>query len=286
MPKPKKTENEIKDKIRIIGIVVLFFGILFMFAAYFSKFNLLEVNNYRFEVYSRPDDITLDRFMIYYNFIREEGSISFILHRTNTTDSLEFTLPKEFNYFDLNWSNSKIYSNQNYTRYIEDKDYFIKVINDTYPPAKILKIYNEDKERKEYSTNFILNFKGRLYPNAEISFTPSGQTIRPRSGEDYGTFFRFYIGKRFSCSDLTDCYGSRRDNDLRFSYVKNQLSIGTVIENGKWKEVEDYLFYLNYNIENSRFDFEQIGLLLISLGFFPFLEIVILTLRKTKKEHN
>lgn len=280
----KKEKNT--NRIRILGIILSFIGLILLFVSNHYAERLLEFNEYKFEIQTDPDkeDLQLQDFQVYYNFLTYKGKILFRMTGTNAVDRIIFKLPKEIKKVELNWTNKDSKYDEDYIIY-KNNSHFLQynyLIN--YPTQFNVELRNLNKEQKEYSSILILNFEGKLYPSARFEFIPTTGRVVPPGGIENGAFFKFNLGDKYVCT-ITPCYESFRENEVVFHHIGNDLAVSTLRISGRWKDVDYHIFNLNFNKEiNEKFsNFRDFSYLLISLGFIPLIEFLILGYYNIKK---
>ena len=280
-------QEKIIRAIRVSGILFVLVGVIMLLVSLSADSGLLDYHSYEFEVETHPTEkVQLQEFQIEYDFVNYQGRIHFRLTRTNYTDYLVFRLPEEVEVTSLNWTDRSNKYDDNFTSYQEKRDYEIESKLNSYQPIHLIfTVENINKTNKEYWSTIDLEFKGKLYPNAEFGFTPSTEKIKPPSGIENGAFFKFNLEDKYTCTQ--PCYESFRKEELEFHYRENKLTVATKKEPPGWKDIGYHIFNLNYNKENNELltNLREISYILISLGFIPALEFFILKYYKNKRRN-
>ena len=275
-------EEKIIRWIRRIGGFIFLLGLVsFVILSLYADAGLLKFHSYEFEVETNPiDEVQLQDFQVYYDFIRREGKIHFRMTRTNSTNNVVFRLPKELEVSSLNWTSKYSEYDDDFSVYVEGVDYKKEIREGSYEPVRFFVVENLNKVEKEYWSTLELSFKGQLYPNAEFSFTPGTWIIKPPTGLENGAFFKFNLGDKYICAQ--PCYESFRKEELEFHYRDNKLTVATNKKDQGWEDVNHHIFTLNYNKENNEalVLLRDLSLSLVLLGFFPTLELVLKNLLK------
>ena len=215
----------------------------------------------------------------------QKGKIFFVLSQTDNIDHLKFNLPKGVKITNVNWTNKDIIHYGNYINYKNGTDYLISSQIADYGGGLYVWIENLNREQKEYKSTFILNFEGKLYPNAIFEFIPSGDKIRPPGGFENGAFFKFNLGDKYICTTQL-CYESFRENEIEFHKVGNDLVISTLKYSSGWKDVSHHIFSLYFNKENNKtlLILREFSLGLFLLGVIPTIELGFNLYYKRKKK--
>lgn len=281
---PPTYEERILRVIRRTGLIFSIIGIILLIISLLIPNDLLDFHNYKFGIEMNPsEDVLIKNYLLTYDFIKQKGSMSFYMTRSNITDYMVVRLPQETNISSVIWFNKSNNYQEKYYAFEEGIDFEgegqVQSIN---PYHLFYVIRNINKTKKSYWSFVEVNFTGKLYPNAQFFIDTSAWKIEPLKGDDNGAFIKFYLGKKYSCAEK--CYESFRENDIKFIYRDNQLTVATEKDKNGWKDVTYHSFNLNYNIENNNFLkwLNNISLFLISLGLIPAIEFLYLKHLKKK----
>ena len=103
----------------------LFFCFLLglLLLALFGDENVTEAERYQieFEIISPHSYIDIDEFQIYYDFLTNEGNLSFEVAKSNNLREIKFTFP-QFSLKTFEWTNKSSSSDTEYVLYSEGLD--------------------------------------------------------------------------------------------------------------------------------------------------------------------
>jgi hypothetical protein len=268
-----------------IGVILCFIGLISLLVSIKVDESIIEPQKYEFQVQAEPKDTVLDDFQIAYDFVNEKGTISFKVYNTSALEYLSFDFPTEdLKVTEIHWNNSPYGVDDNTAYYVNGTHYFAESSINPYRPFRILSIKNLNIST-EYRTYINIDFEGKLYPNAEISLLPSMKVL-PRTADDRGAFFKFYLGERYSCI-REPCYSQIGRNDIDFKPLGNWLGIAPKQTAEGYRVLDYERFRLNYSKESGKWLrlLHEASFYLLSLGGLPALQLIILSIinRRTKR---
>lgn len=238
---------------------------------------ILDFNSYIFEIDVIPTaaNIILSDFNIFYNFVNEEGKISFRISGTNKLDNLYIRFPNSTEVANVSWTNKSFEEDIRFKTYKNGIDYFQEISNDPYKLSVVFILENTDKNNKSSNSMFELKFKGKIFPNARFDFIPSGGIFFPLFGTNNGAFFKFYIGERYQCL-AKNCYWVWNEENIKIYEQENLVIVATKREPTSWQKIGHSQFILNYNKEYNKFLSSITGVLktILLLGSIPSLEYI------------
>lgn len=281
--------DEEKNQQRNRGLMAIILIVLGGISFFISNEKVLDPHTYEFEVSIVGETVLprlLNDFQIYYDFVNSDGKISFYMTRTNSTDYIDFYLPKELEVYNLNWTSKSWEWDNNFSVYTEGIDYKKGWEKSDYPNNTWFRIKNLNKTLKNSGSRIELAFKGRIYPNADFRFMPGTERIMPPGGSENGAFFKFNLGNKYAC--WGQCYWSFGADDLDFYYRNNTVLVSTSRDqNGERKNVAGHRFVLNYNKENNEIliMLKTISISLIFSGFILLLEFLLIKYFGNKRKN-
>ena len=279
-------EEKIVNKIRKISLLVLLIGFVLLIISTNADKGLLEPHKYEFEIETQPSEkIVLNDFQIQYDFVNYKGKINFKMLGTNLSKYIEFRIPEGLDIINFNWTGRSNRLDEDYIIYENGTDYILE--NRLNPSLhRIISIKNINIEKKDYGTEIELYFEGKLYPNAEFRFAPQVSNAKPPRGKENGAFFKFYLGDKYSCTNLP-CYETPMKDDIEFHIIENRLTVSTKVDKQGWKDIR-YPSILNLNYNKERNDtfikIKKIAFSIVLLTLMPSVELGLWYYYKNKRK--
>ena len=206
----------------ILAILLLVPALIYNHKYNSVNYKFTDEPTYRFNLDINPhNEFSIYPLLIIYNFENNQGNITF-----KVTDGV---IPNYFGIIvptHLNVTNIE-FINRNGSRLIVGSDYHRE--NTTYDTTRRIDLDKFSKSIDDY--NVIINFEGKLIPNAKFEVDFEVKKAQTEGGE----FFNFIIGD-YICNAAKDCLSSEFDRYNRYFYNKKDLKTLAVYRTDKDKE--------------------------------------------------